>query len=193
MNSQNEILTLTDIVKLFRAEPVDPWLIHCSKLDTLQQCIKDAATALKGPIKTKHCKHLHQHRLVGQTLEDFSNSLLTMEVKIQKCKEFDILFEIVKSCKISGIGELTIYDTALRIGSYLNVMPTRVYLFRGAREGAMILFKKGYLIDVKLKNLGSTLLVSNFPKEFRSLEPFQIEQLLCIYKKDFKRLPDNTL
>lgn len=158
-------------------------------IDTLTKCIKDAATAMKGPINNKHSKHPHQHRLVGQTLEDFSNILLTMEGRIRKCKEFDILFEIVKSCKISGIGELTIYDTALRIGSYLNVLPTRVYLFRGAREGAMILFKKGYLIDVKLKKFGTTLLVSNFPKEFNHLEPFQIEQLLCIYKKDFEFLP----
>ncbi len=189
MNSQNEILTLSDIIKLFKAEPIDPWLLHFMSLGTLTKCIKDAATALKGPINTKHSKHPHQHRLVGQTLEDFSNTLLTMEGKIQKCKEFDKLFEIVKSCKISGIGELTIYDTALRIGSYLNVMPTRVYLFRGAREGAMILFKKGYLIDVKSKNLAITLLVSNFPTEFNKLEPYQIEQLLCIYKKEFELLP----
>jgi len=188
-NPQQKPKTLKGIVKDYEKCPIDPWLLHCMSLDTLTKCIKDAATALKGPINTKHSKHPHQHRLVGQTLEDFSNTLLTMESMIQKCKEFDILFEIVKSCKIRGIGELTIYDTALRIGIFLNVMPTSVYFFRGAREGVMLLFNKGYLIDVKSKNLVITLLVSNFPTEFNHLEPFQIEQLLCMYKKDFELLP----
>lgn len=189
VNSSKGLNSLKSIVEDYNTCSTDPWLLHCKSIDTLTKCIKDAATALKGPINTKHSKHPHQHRLIGQTLEDFSNTLLTMESKIQKCKEFDILFEIVKSFKIRGIGELTIYDTALRIGIFLNVMPTSVYFFRGAREGVMILFNKGYLIDVKSKNLGITLLVSNFPTEFNHLEPFQIEQLLCMYKKDFELLP----
>lgn len=41
--------------------------------------------------------------------------------------------------EVAGIGELYVYDTAFRIGAYLRLPPTRVYLHAGTRDGARAL------------------------------------------------------
>ena len=38
-----------------------------------------------------------------------------------------------------GIGSLTVYDTATRIGAFLKLEPDRVYLHAGTRDGARAL------------------------------------------------------
>jgi hypothetical protein len=40
---------------------------------------------------------------------------------------------------IPGIGELAVYDTALRIGARLGLEPAKVYLHAGTRAGAKAL------------------------------------------------------
>lgn len=77
---------------------------------------------------------------------------------------------------VPGIGELYVYDTSLRIGAKLNLLPERVYLHAGIRRGARAL---GLKADKALK-------VSVLPTEFHSLRPHEIEDVLCIFKKKFK-------
>ena len=93
---------------------------------------------------------------------------------IKRIKGFDELFVLIdnllKSAK--GVGELYIYDTSLRIGSYLGNLPEKVYLHSGTRTGARkIGFKNKYVIEM-----------SELPNEFQKLEPFEVEDILCIYK-----------
>ena len=52
--------------------------------------------------------------------------------------------KIVEECKVKGFGELSIYDTAVRIGAHLRIEPDKVYLHAGAREGIKALEDKGY-------------------------------------------------
>ena len=68
--------------------------------------------------------------------------------------------KIVEACakQIKGIGELTIYDTALRIGFYLDIYPDKVYLHAGTREGA-----KRLIGEDKVKNK-KYLEMSELPK-----------------------------
>lgn len=72
-----------------------------------------------------------------------------------------------------GIGELYVYDTALRIGAWLELFPGKVYLHAGTRWGARAL---GF--DPKARALE----VSELPQELQQLEPYEIEDLLCIFK-----------
>jgi hypothetical protein len=37
---------------------------------------------------------------------------------------------------IKGFGELAVYDCSLRVGSYLNLLPDKIYLHAGTRKGA---------------------------------------------------------
>jgi hypothetical protein len=74
---------------------------------------------------------------------------------------------------IRGIGLLTIYDTAHRIGAYLKLSPEQVYLHAGVRVGAKAL---------GLGDWQAKLPMSAFPPAFQRLRPEQVEDCLCIYK-----------
>ena len=72
----------------------------------------------------------HQARIKKELLEKLGKCLTKKLDELSNCKNFDCLLKIVEACakQIKGIGELTIYDTALRIGFYLDIYPDKVYL-----------------------------------------------------------------
>lgn len=186
---QKKSLKFQTIVEEFNKLPPDPWLIHCEKTKSLKQCVVDAATALKGPSNIKNNKHPHQYRISKANLQSFSKKLSKKEQEIRKCKNFSELHNVVNNCKIKGVAELTVYDAALRIGCKLGIKPNYIYLHRGTKEGASILFNKDFLrFRIKQTKLPTSLEVNNLPKEFGTLEPYQIEQLLCIFKKQLENV-----
>jgi hypothetical protein len=100
---------------------------------TLSSTIRFAALA----IDSKGKRFSHQRRLSKTTLQGACCSLLRNESKIRLCKDFDELHTLLDSLlhRTKGVGELYIYDTALRIGAKLGFLPTKVYLHAGTRVG----------------------------------------------------------
>ncbi len=141
---------------------------------TLESAIEHAALA----INSKRKKYSHQWRLKKPSLEAARQILMMNSEAISQAKEFDDLFALVEGlCKpISGIGELYVYDTSLRIGAKMHLMPKKVYLHRGTREGARVLG-----LDTRTRAIE----VSQIPAEICRLEPHEIEDVLCIFKDDF--------
>jgi len=88
----------------------------------------------------------------------------------------DIVEDVTE--RVEGLGELYAYDTTLRIGAFLGVFPEKVYLHAGARVGAKTLGIDGKVKVIELQSL---------PEPFHSLQPHQVEDALCIYKKLLKR------
>jgi hypothetical protein len=78
---------------------------------------------------------------------------------------------------IPGIGDLTVYDTAIRIAAHRGLSPRRVYLHAGTRDGARAL---GVPRDRAWV----------MPRELRRLRPMEIEDCLCIYKAELRRWAD---
>ena len=74
---------------------------------------------------------------------------------------------------IRGIGELAVYDTALRIGAKLDLLPTQVYLHRGTRDGAA---------EIRIDPRCPSITVAELASAFAVLEPHEIEDCLCIFK-----------
>lgn len=122
-------------------------------------------------------RHLHQCRLSRAILEKGRDALLRQQNALDRSGNFDELFSLIEkaTANIHGIGELYVYDCALRIGAFLNRLPERIYLHRGTRVGARAL---GYLGRGPLE-------VAHLPKEFRRLPIYQIEDVLCIYRDYF--------
>jgi len=104
-----------------------------------------------------------------------------LNVDLSEIASFDDLHERVESAigRIKGIGPLTIYDIAHRLGVYLGVRPKDVYLHCGTREGA-----KALGLDYTAEKLA----VSDLPAPLHALQPDQIEDCLCIFKDDIRRL-----
>ena len=95
----------------------------------LSAIIRFAGLATNGKGK----RFPHQRRLRKTNLRQACESLLTNEKRIKQCKDFDELFTLLDRLlgPTKGIGELYIYDVALRIGARLGFLPTKVYLHRG--------------------------------------------------------------
>ena len=90
--------------------------------------------------------------------------------------DFGGLHELINSNSVPYIGELTVFDTALRLGSFFGYSPQVVYLHRGAAKGYMALMHKIAPYSIP---------ATDFPDPLCGLEPYQIENFLCIFKNCF--------
>lgn len=124
-------------------------------------------------------RHPHQYRITKATLQTSTSRLKNID--FSSCGDFDVLFELVEQTigDIPGIGELTVYDTATRIAAGYGIEPNKVYLHAGTRVGAKAL---------SLDRGQSYLEINELPRAFHKLKAREIEDCLCIYKKDLQRL-----
>jgi hypothetical protein len=143
----------------------------------LSKAITNAGLA----INSKGKRYSHQRRIKRGLLPCVEKILSENIGAIRRCSNFDELFNLIEVLlmPIVGIGELYVYDTSLRISAKLNLLPQKVYLHAGTREGATVL---GF--DGKRK----TIDLSELPNEYHKLEPHEIEDVLCIFKDELKQI-----
>lgn len=158
--------------------------LHFYAQKTSFQEVVSLAAAAKG---RWHGIHGHQNKYgVALKLPMFAQNLLKVLPELEKLTNFKELYDAVEARKIKGVGQLTIYDTALRIGANLKIEPKNVYLHCGTKEGAKNL-AKNFEIALRGKRFIS---VDELPPAFRKLKPLEIEDCLCIYKDDLKTIKD---
>lgn len=152
----------------------------CIEFAKSQRTLSDAIRISALSINRKGNKHPHQYRVPKILLEEWYDALLIKINEIKNSKSFDELFSIMEGSSIKGIGELTVYDTANRIGAFMNLYPEKIYLHAGTLVGA-----KKILGNVSDKYL----LKSDLPKEFqrKDLACWEIEDILCIFKHAFSK------
>ena len=146
------------------------------KKSSLAQAITSAARAERNDGQ----RHSHQWRLGDDVITKSERALQAAKASLATCKDFDALHKTVKDALalIPGAGVLFIYDTAFRLGIFLNIHPDKVYLHRGTREGAA---------NLGLPSEKPYLEMSELLPELRIMTPADVEDFLCIYKDSFKR------
>jgi hypothetical protein len=124
-------------------------------------------------------RHPHQRRIPRTALNESRQRLLMNLDAIRACSSFDELYELVEQLirPIPMIGELTVYDTSLRIGAHFRLEPELVYLHAGTRVGARRL---------GLNWRARALDVDSLPPAVRVLAAHEIEDVLCIYEDWFR-------
>lgn len=143
-------------------------------------------------------RHGHQYCIPDKAVEDAVAALtdprLTVAVDSIKIEpfingrdfasfsDFEELYDFIKQVigPISGIGPLTVYDTARRIGHLLKdpIYPKQyVYLAAGALVGAKSL--------LGVKRLKFREPIGLFTPHFGTLTSVFIEDMLCIFKNEF--------
>ena len=105
---------------------------------------------------------------------------------VLKARTFDEIFNIVSECKVKGFGELSIYDTAMRIATHMNIEPEKVYLHAGARKGMEILENKGYVEAGSSKK--KYIEIKDMPKPMQQLKSAETEHFLCAMKDSMNNL-----
>jgi hypothetical protein len=120
----------------------------------------------------------HQRRLKQADLARARVKLVENVSSLQAEKSFARLHERVETLtrSISGLGVLYQYDTALRVGAKLGLLPANVYLHAGTRIGAKAL-------RIRLEPNQRFLFTTDIPRALLVLAPHEIEDVLCIYKK----------
>ena len=127
----------------------------------------------------------HQKRIPKSILQAFLSQVMPLSYSSRQFADFEELFEYVASN--SGLFKkhcLLVYDFCLRKGYHLDpqVLPDKyVYLFRGAKEGAEVVFGKSY----RGYKLPTAMLQSALDTNMTS---FEIEHLLCVCKKCLQKL-----
>ena len=93
---------------------------------------------------------------------------------------------------IKGISYLTLYDMALRIGYILLPKPIlpeeKLYLYRGAFDGYCILQKHMAHLGLPSISKPGSYDMTIFKGVFNPIPSMYIEDLLCVYHKDFPYL-----
>jgi hypothetical protein len=122
-------------------------------------------------------RHPHQRRIPRAVLELAEARLQAASDRLAGAADFAALHAVVDSeiGDIRGIGALTMYDIAHRIGAYFRKAPEFVYLHAGTKIGARVFNITGDFVDPKA-----------LPKEFSRLSPPEIEDCLCIYKDELR-------
>lgn len=132
MFSDTELRNAVSIYKKQRATYQDSHIIFIKGQNRFEDVISNAARAINAANKI----HSHQRRIGRKKLEEFASKIISIEPELKKAKTFDILYNLIKSLKITGIGLLTTYDTALRIAcTKTECLPDKIYLHTGTREG----------------------------------------------------------
>ena len=124
-------------------------------------------------------RYSHQRRIMLQVLQAVRLRLLVLDLG-KLCSFDELIIAIDRAiAPIRGVGELLVYDTSLRIGAKLRLMPDRVYLHSGTRHGARVL---------GLPWRGRSISLDELPVAFRVLKPHEIEDCLCIFKDQLSTL-----
>ena len=127
-------------------------------------------------------RHPHQARRTRQSLDQACGELQAIRSDIAGATRFGTLHDLAVGATdpVHGIGPLTQYDIAWRIGAFLSLEPDVVYLHSGTRDGAVAL---GY------PRWRSFLRVCELPEPVQSLTASEIEDYLCIFKDEFVSEP----
>jgi hypothetical protein len=147
---------------------------YYSALPSIREVIDKAGRALTHDGK----RHPHQsefRRFTDALLDNWRSILLSNETLLSGSKDFAELLASVTTLKIPYIGELALYDTALRIGARLGLRPEVVYVHAGVKSGAKAL---------KLRSTNGIISPDELPEALRALECYEVEDFLCIYKDE---------
>lgn len=180
MSATHSLASIIQVYQKHNLPRLEAHLSSYSRLDPAEAILHAALAERFNETKQRWNRHDHQRRLRRFALQACLANL--KEVSFAECESFHELFLKVERAigKISGIGELMVYDTSLRIGANVGLQPDRVYLHSGTRKGSARL---------GLQTDGGWLFLAELPEDFRSLTPCQVEDMLCIYKD--KLSPDS--
>lgn len=110
-------------------------------------------------------------------LKEMKTRILKRIGDLIQAKTFDELMSIIESEKVRGFGELAIYDTTMRIASFLKLEPDKVYLHAGTRKGMEKLEERGLVPAGSSKK--KAVPVQHLPEPLKKLRPAETEHLLC--------------
>jgi len=153
-------------------------IAHFAAQSSLAAAIEKAALCLLPGGK----RHSHQWRIPRHILQQAEGKLQKRARALNRATDFEAVHDIVAAeiGSIRGIGPLTVYDVAHRIGAFLGMPPRLVHLHAGTKLGAAVF------------GLRATAIRSGeLPAPFSRLTAAEIEDCLCIYRDELLKGPSS--
>lgn len=122
--------------------------------------------------------HPHQRRVSSKLAQGLKVSREDAALP-EHFETFEELYKWLEyvAYRVKGLGAMTTYDVAQRLGMWLDLSPNVVYLHAGTAEAA-----KKFGIEGKIAPLTA------FPPEIQALGCTHAENFLCIYKSEIQEL-----
>jgi len=142
----------------------------------IQTNLADAVEKAALCVRPNGKRHGHQRRMSENSLTEASARLQRRLKALGRATTFEELHDLVEAeiKPLKGIGDLTVYDVAHRIGAFLKLEPGIVYLHAGTLAGARALGMKCRSRKLDMKQL---------PREFHALRPYEVEDCLCTHEE----------
>ncbi len=153
---------------------------------SLADAIKRAAHAMD----THGVRYGHIRSTPQEAFNAACTKLAEAELTLSHCNDFAELLEKIEHLLhgVWGLGEVFYYDTALRIGARIRsgLTPDSVYLHGGTRDGAIA------SDEFERKKNRRCIPRSELPEQLRALPCWQVEDILCLFRKEFPGFPAAT-
>lgn len=134
--------------------------------------------------------HTHQTKVSVDARREFGYRIIeTVEPLISNLvvrDDFDTFYDILWKIRPEGIGPLTTYDVATRIGAYLKLEPKSIYLHTGAMMGWEALW--GGRRMVPQQGRVTRVPPEVWPEALRQLSADMAEDFLCTYRDALTRI-----
>lgn len=128
-----------DFVWRFPRERRDTVITLCAAADTFEEAVWLATNSIGETGKMWS----HQVKVRRTSRDEFARLIIRDQDIIDKwCGDFWELHMHLDKIRPWGIGELTAYDVAVRIGAYLGMEPHLLYLHTGVMEGWLALIRR---------------------------------------------------
>lgn len=156
----------------------DPVMEFTASARTFEEAVKRACRSRgrNGKMHNHQSKVREVHRM-----QLFVRIVTRIPRHARRFTDFDDLHDTIEELAPKGIGPVTTYDVAVRIGSWLGIDPQSLYLHAGVRQGWEAL-QGGSSLGVK--RIGR----DHWPQELQQLPADEVEDFLCTYRSVFATL-----
>lgn len=165
---------------------------YCADADNFPEAVVRACEARDE--YGKH--HNHQSKVDIHARRRFGRKIIKKTARgAIDTSSFEAFHDSIDEIKPYGIGPVTVYDVAVRVGAFLGIEPKSVYMHAGVRQGLRALVEA--LVRMKRPNgwiLTRTpdpwrrhaVPLSWFPKPLKKLPADEVEDILCTYREVFE-------
>lgn len=153
--------------KRFRDEVVE----YCREADNFVEAVSRAVDSRRPNGKM----HNHQTKVKESVRRKFGYAIVDT-IDPDAPEDFDDLYDWMEELKPKGIGPVTLYDVAVRVGAFLELEPEQLYLHAGVWDGWKALHNGRSPVGKR------RLPKEMWPEPLRALPADQVEDLLCCYR-----------
>ena len=186
-------MTLKDIVDFYKNHGIRGLKCEIERVKLLHEKSNPASPVYCPNSQVRKCflfycvRGDHQFRMKEYDIWEAVVKIETANILAATYNNFEELYDAVKNTifKCKNVGELTVYDTALRIGFHLNVLPSKyVYLASGGLSGYNRM--SGVTHPGPMLKIATSVIIAQFP-DLSVLTAYEIEDFFCVCKDFFEK------